>query len=219
MTTDAVAPELMPGNRCLLTALGQHYMVVVKAVDDAHVRVTFPGVGYPPPGVPVALEYHVEEGFYAYASTVVQPPQAPGDPLVLQRPPEGLWRQHRRYLRVPTDLIIEVRAQGETAWTRAALLDIGVGGCLLESEALLEFGAVTELQIAFPGARIQIISGEIVHMAKMLERGHRGDHLYGVRFCSMDTATRADLDDFIGRQVRALYPASSNAAEGFGITH
>ncbi|MCP4643824.1 MAG: PilZ domain-containing protein [bacterium] len=206
-TQEKGAKDITKGNRCLLTFMGQHFMVDVVDVAGDIVRVSFPGCDYPVEGMAVDLEFHDPSGFNSYRSVVVNGPNQAGDGIVLSRPEEARRTRHRDSCRVPTDLTVQVKDQAHIRRYDAALINLSGGGALINTTAPFEFNTAIEVTLSLPGEATLRLQGRVVHANNAATNRITEDvkRTFGVRFFGMEPSMTESLTRYIWARLRDLY--------------
>ncbi|MBI4557077.1 MAG: PilZ domain-containing protein [Candidatus Hydrogenedentes bacterium] len=197
--------DLRKGNRCLLNVMGQHFLVQITDVGAETMKVTFPGTDYPVSGMRVALEFHDELGYTYYLSHVKEGPRTKGEGIVLQKPLDLRRNRHRHSVRVPTDLMVQVKDQIHLRKYDAALLDLSGGGTLIATNAPFDFNTTVELSLSLPGEPTHQIIAQVVHAAEAPEARWGLNRLLGLRFVGLEPAVTRSIGHYIGRRLRELY--------------
>jgi len=196
--------DVKAGASCLLSVMGQHFMVDIVDVSEEGIRVTFPGHDYPVEGMVVDLEFHDTEGFNHYRTRVTKGP-AGKEHGILLRPTKAAGRtQHRDSCRVPTDLTVQVRDQVHVRRYDAALRNLSAGGALLQTRAPFEFDTTLEMTLSLPGEPTHTILAQVLH-TNVVPDSASEETLFGVRFVSVDPAVHRSLTRYIWKRLRELY--------------
>jgi c-di-GMP-binding flagellar brake protein YcgR len=204
---DQAAVDIVEGNRCLLSFMGQHFMVDLVEVGEDSIRVTFPGRDYPVAGMPVDLEFHDKGGFNCYRSEVLEGPERTGTGIVLRRPTEPRRTQHRDTCRVPTDLTVQVKDHIHIRRYDADLVNLSAGGALIMTQAPFDFTTTVELALSLPGEPRHEMLCSVVHMNEAAS-GRTGDapkNLFGLRFISPEPDVSRSITRYIWQRLRELY--------------
>lgn len=197
--------ELSVGNRCLLSMMGDFFLVEILAVDKDNVKVTFPGSDYPIAGIPVEIQFHDKEGFRCYSSVCVEGPGAGREGIVLLRPQEGRRVQHRDSCRVPTDLTVQVKDQVHVRRYNAALLNLSAGGAFLTSDAPFDFHTSVEMTLSLPGESTLTLLCQVLHIAEPESEQPHGVRFFGIRFVDPDHYACQSIERYIWRRLNDLY--------------
>jgi c-di-GMP-binding flagellar brake protein YcgR len=199
--------DLQKGNSCLLTAMGQHFLVEVLDIGQERVRVSFPGSDYPVQGMMVDLEFHDKSGFNRYRAEIIAGPQETEDEgIVLSLPRAASRSQHRDSCRVPTDLTVQLKSAERPRWFTGSLLNISAGGALVETEATFGIGATAQLMLSLPGEPNRELVTEVVHVNDAVEKRRDDErHVVGLRFVSPDRTVAESLTRYIWKRLRDLY--------------
>lgn len=207
LTRGGLAPDIAEGNRCLLSVMGQRFMVDVVEVSEESLRVTFPGRDYPVAGMAVDLEFHDPDGFNSYHAQVMVGPDETSGGLVLTRPKEPRRAQHRDCCRVPTDLTVQVKDQVHVRRFDAELINLSAGGGLLSTRAQFDFSSTIEMTVSLPGEATRVILGSVVHVGEAEDNPLMGGGktIYGVRFIGLDSAAAQSIRRYIRERLRELY--------------
>lgn len=142
---------------------------------------------------------------YAFETTVQRICIAPFLYLHLAYPPEVQYLQVRQAARVPVRFLAEVRAQA--SWQPALVLDLGLGGALLEtSHALGETGSPVEVRLAIPVDSTQAeVPMTLVARLQRIDRHQEGAGppvwRQGVKFEGCGREERMRLQNFLLRQM------------------
>lgn len=206
--SSSIEGDIQQGNRCLLYAMGQHYMVEILEVKGRKLRVTFPARDYPVAGMGVELQFHDEEGATCYPSRVMEGPGPKGKGLVLEHPTEAKRKRHRKSCRVSTDLTAQVRDQVHLRRYDAALLNLSAAGALLETDATFDFDTTVELNLSLPGEPTHKILGTVVHLSEKPKQGRTRGYYYGLRFIGLERGVTRSLTNYIWKRLAELYPES-----------
>lgn len=142
---------------------------------------------------------------YAFETTVQRICIAPFLYLHLGYPPEVQFLQVRQDVRVPVRLLAEACA-GEH-WIPALVLDLGLGGALLEtSHALGETGSPVEVRLAIPVQAMQTevpmtLGARLLHVERRQEGAGPTVWRQGVQFEAPGKDDRVMLQHFLFQQM------------------
>lgn len=197
--------ELRVGNRCLLSMMGDFFLVEILAVDKENVQVTFPGSDYPIAGIPVEIQFHDTEGFRCYSSVCVEGPTAGRQGILLRKPQEGRRVLHRDSCRVPTDLTVQVKDQVHVRRYNAALVNLSAGGAFLTSDAPFDFHTSVEMTLSLPSEATLTLLCQVLHIGEP-EGEHAPDQrFFGLRFVNPDHYARQSIERYIWQRLNDLY--------------
>lgn len=196
---------LRNGAECMLYVVGRHFRVRVLALTAETMQVTFPGRHYPIAGLTATLEFHDPNGFTYYTAEVLEGPTNVNRCLLLRRPAGPMRSIHRDHLRVPTDLLATVREQVHLRRYNAAVLDIGMGGALLQTAAVFECDATLEMLFSFPGEAECTVLGQVVHLVERPAADGGLSFLYGVRFIDVERGAEEAIGRYTVRRILDLY--------------
>lgn len=194
------------GHECFLNVTGRHFKVKILEAGPDTVRVAFPGKDYPVEGMGAALEFYDEEGYTYINTEVTEGPGGKGEGVLLKIRSEAKRNVNRSVIRVPTDLTVQVKEQVHVRKYDAALLDLGAGGALLQTEAVFGFHTLVEITLSLPGESTYTILGQVMHAAEAPKRHNAPSHFYGIRFTEVDPDFERSVGRYIWRRLRELYP-------------
>ncbi len=202
-----ITKDILKGNRCLITVIGQRFMVDLLEVGDKTIRVSFPGRDYPIQGMAVELEFHDPNGFNCYESTVLQGPEASNPGIVLEKPIESRRAQHRVSCRVPTDLTVQVKDQTHIRRYDAPLTNLSADGAQIETHAPFDFSTTVEVWLSLPGEPTHETLASVVHISNSTETAASAEDktVYGIRFLNLDPAASQSICRYIWQRLRELY--------------
>ncbi len=206
--SDTENDDIYVGNTALLTVLGQHFMVKIKAVDEDTILVSFPPVQYPVKGMEVQLEFHDLQGLNVYHSEVVKGPDEGENGMVLRRPQIKQRSLHRSSCRVPTDLSVQVKDQARVRRHDASLVDLSLGGAMIETDAPFDLDTTLEMSLSLPGEPTHQLIAHVVHILNSPETPY-GRKKIGIKFDCLDSAVEKSIMDYIWNRLREMYPTSS----------
>lgn len=202
-------PEIEVGRECLLHLMRQYFMVEVIEVGAETLRVSFPGRDYPVEGMPADIQFHDKAGFYSYPSVVVEGPDPKRPGIVLRFPKERRRAQHRDTCRVATDLTVQVRDQAHVRHYNATLLNLSVGGALVETEAPFDFHTGVEMVMSLPGEPTHAVLAQVVHIGEARAERETARRLVGLRFVGIEPAAIHSISRYILSRLKDLYPGES----------
>lgn len=210
---DPAAQHIIVGRSCLLNVMSERFMVSLLEVDDDTIRVSFPGRDYPIPGTPAQLEFHDSKGFDLYEAEVIEGPAGTLDGITLTRPRDSQRTQHRDACRVPTDLTVQIKDNAHVRRYDAALLNLSLGGALVETEADFGFQTTVETTLSLPGEPAFRLLGRIAHITEpgRVPRAGSQLRLFGIRFTSLDPEVEAGLSRYVNSRMRDLYARGDSA--------
>ncbi len=195
------------GAECLLNVIGRHFKVKVLEAGPDTFRVSFPGKDYPVEGMGAVIELHDEKGFYYLRTKVLEGPEVKGEGILLQRTGEIRRHLHRDRVRVPTDLIVQVKEQIHVRKYNADVINLSVGGAQIRTDAPFDFSSIVELTLSLPGEPACTALGQVVHAAEDDQPRPNGPHRFlGVRFIDLDPDAERSIARYIGQRLRELYP-------------
>jgi len=194
------------GNRALLVVLERRFLVSILGVDAERVRVSFPVLDFPAVGMRADLEFHDDFGYAHCESEVLECTGEAGEGIVLRRPSDGMWNQHRAAWRVPVDLPVSYKGHVHPRRVEARFVNLSAGGALMESPAELQLGDSIDLHVAVPDAEALSLLGQVVHVGDM-DPESMYQHA-GLRFVTPDAVDRQTINQYIWRQIRGLYGAA-----------
>lgn len=198
------AEDLKVGRQCMMSTMGQRFLVEVLDVEEDTVRLSCPGADYPVSGMMVSLEFHDPTGYNSYRVEVVEGADAEGEGMLLRRPIDSRRSQHRDCCRVPTDLTIQVKEQVHVRRFDAALLNLSSGGMLIETTAPFDATSTVEATISLPGEPVFVVLGKVVHQAEV-EEGPQDLRTYGIRFLPPEPTITRSISRYIWSRLKDLY--------------
>lgn len=197
--------HLKQGQRCLLVVLDQRFLVSILEAGGETVLVTFPTRGLPMDGMLVHLEFHDKNGYASYETEVVRSPREPGDGLLLKRPSAYQTTSHRLDWRVPADIEAQFKVHAHPRRIKGRVLNMSVGGLLIESRARLSIDDSLDLELTLPGPHRIDTVGQVV-FSSPVEDAASGVHRHGVRFVGLEPENQHAIIRYIRNFLRATYP-------------
>lgn len=194
------------GNRALLVVLDRRFLVSILGGDAERVRVSFPVLDFPAIGMRADLEFHDDYGYAHCETEVLECTGEPGEGIVLKRPSDTMWNQHRAAWRVSVDLPVSYKGHVHPRRVAARLVNLSAGGALLATPAGLHVGDSIDLHLEIPGAEALALLGQVVHVGE-LDPVSNSQHA-GLRFVTPDAVDRQTINEYIWRQIRGRYGAS-----------
>jgi c-di-GMP-binding flagellar brake protein YcgR len=196
------------GERCLLSADDQRYMVEIVQVDDESFRVTFPTIDYPVDGMQVDIEFHDPAGFYYCRTEVLRGPQKQGDGVMLQKPCQMFRSVHRESCRVAAEIPAKVRDQVHVTKSDAVVEDLSAGGARVRTDAPLDMDATIELALTLPQGRPLAVLGRVVHVTQDSNDPRKPARRYGLRFIGLERQAAAAITAYIWQRLQETYAAT-----------
>lgn len=176
-------------------------MILAVAQDTIGVSLDEPP--YPARGGPVSLEIETPQGTLSYYTRVIIRPSAPGEAMILMRAPNIAGAERRRDWRVPMNAYTQFRRIAPAKVSNAHLLNLSVGGVLLETGMNMEVAELLDLVLNLPESAQHVVRGRIVRRETAPAPA---EARYGVLFVETPSPARRSLTEFMWARLMKLYP-------------
>lgn len=194
---------LEQGRSIYLRFGGRRVPSEILAVAQDTIGVSLDEPPYPVRGAAVSLEIETPQGLLSYYTRVIVRPGGPGEAMILMRAPNVNGAERRRDWRIPMNALMQFRRITPAKVSNAQLLNLSIGGVLLETPMSMDVAELLDLVLNLPESVQHVVRGRIVR--REAEPGPAGVR-YGVLLVDTPAPARRALTEFMWARLMTLYP-------------
>lgn len=202
MATKLIVDSYMELNALfMLKTDKQTFLSRILSISEDEIVVSSPMEDYPLPDMTVELHFHDELGWYCFESVVKAAPDFDNPQISLSRPISAERFVHRKYTRVSTELEVQYKPIGSGDYRKAKILDLSVGGVLLQTDHQVDIEQNIEIKLSLPGQEIPPLTA--MPCREMPETSEDTPPYYtGYEFVELSRETMYVIQDYLRRKLQ-----------------